>query len=112
MDEEDPTRHFTIGSTIRAQGRPHLIHTVESADDVLLTAQLVLQVQWQDRWKPAEEAFGGNVHVVYDEVDPEWVKPSAMVPFARLLRHATRWHDDGGRPECPGCVLRDPVPSA
>jgi len=109
--ERAAEHHFTIVSIVRARSRPRLVHTVESADDPVLTASLAVNVQYQDRWPGAEESMGDARRAVFDDSDPEWCRPSQIAPFHRLRGHAREWKDGGGLQNYPGCVvLRDPKP--
>ena len=91
--------HFQFVRVTFPKHRPVLMPTVQSADDLSLTASLAFLIQRFSEWsRPAnmQALAEGQVDVI-PEGEPEWVRPSSMAPFEQFINSLIRWHglDDG-----------------
>ncbi|CAK0825775.1 unnamed protein product, partial [Prorocentrum cordatum] len=83
------TRFFQIVRKTTSKSRPHLVPTVEDADDLKLTSPLVLYIQSLEIWRDNRDRSGGLE--LYSDCDPMWVLPSDVAPGNALFRSVQRW---------------------
>ena len=84
------------------------LHTWESREDITRVAQLVLNVQWFEKWVDPEAGDDGTLRV-YAVSDDEWIKPSRICNFATIANRMLHYRRTAADTENLGCiVLLDP----
>ena len=90
VEQHVVTRVFQVIDVIHSHGRPELMHTAASADDVVLAAPVALSVQHYDVYGGPAVADDGTM-LVYPEGDLEWVQPARLAPIAVMLKEMLTW---------------------
>jgi len=78
------TSYFHLINFVHAHCRPHLVHSVFSADSIALTAGIALSVRFLDEWGSGVAETSG-ARLVHPEGDAEWVAPDRVAPFQSWL---------------------------
>ena len=79
-------KHFQYIDAVTSRARPSVMPTVESAEDMVLSAALALNIQHERVWTPPPndgeqvEAPTDKIEIYRDGV-PEWVRPFELGPF-------------------------------
>ena len=106
--------YFEVLNMQHGTSRTHTMHTVESADDLSLTAPLAVEIQPMTPMVAAGPDTAPSVDVVdvYDDGEPTWIQPLALAGFdawnKRCKTFPTLMESDTA-----GCItLMDPVRAA
>jgi len=103
--DETAEAYFNVVDVVHASSRPHLMPTVESASDPVLTKHLTLNVQFYCRFQhPEFDADDDRRPQVYAEANEEWVIPTQLGDFETLHKQMRDWTLYRPSPVLEGCV--------
>ena len=79
------------------------MHTVQSADDIVATEPLVMEVERLERFVDPSAPDSDVLHV-FRESEPVWLAPDALAPFKNFVDDLSRYSP---RPdnEHPACIV-------
>jgi len=104
----EPTQsiNFRLLGISHGRSRAHVMPVVGAEEDVSQTASLALNVQFESRRVRTEEEppLNADVTEVFDEGDPQWVRPFDLVPFETLQRRLMDYRRVEPSPT-EGCIL-------
>ena len=98
------TTFFYVVSVAHAKSREHLMHTVQSADDVMVTEPFAVEVELLDTWHDPEAIANDALRVFRESESAEWLAPDAIAPFKHLSEDLWRYKPLPDL-EHPACVI-------
>jgi len=98
--------HFRVLGMAYGQHRAHVMPTVDDAEAPEKVAALAFEVVFQERRArgPEEDALPPGVVEVYDEGEPQWVRPTDIAPFTTLKASLMHYRKKEQGPN-EACVL-------
>jgi len=105
-----PSVHFRLLASAHGHSRAHTMPTVEDQEDVSKTAPLAWHVQFHQRRDPCEgePAVPEGVVEVFDDGEPQWVRPCSMCSFDQMQTSLMEFRTEQDSP-VQGCTwLSDP----
>jgi len=96
---------FEVLGIQHSHSRLHEMETVNSADDISLTAPLAVEIQPAQRYEHAVED-GATAVTVFPEGEPMWVEPRHLGDFARWSQKLLVYRDVSSS-SAPGCLALD-----
>ena len=83
---------FYVNSVSTSRHKEQVMHTVQTADELIATSPLVIEVEKLDRWQHADRAEpDGDAVRVYAEADPLWVLPTDIAKFSDMEHNLWRY---------------------
>jgi len=109
-EQVERTEYFQVLSIQHPKNKPHLIHTVVSAEDPILINGVSLSVILCQPWVASGVELADGARLVFPETSPEWVAPVRIAHFNDWKRTLQRWTSYSKCAGAPGClVLADMV---
>ena len=107
IDRHDRELFFQVNTVMKAKNRAKTMHTVFSADDLLRTAPLVVNVTLMDRWVAPEGTEDDGKERVLLELDDHFLlpPPKKIVPFEDLAHRLYVYHNKSADPAHQGCIV-------
>jgi len=96
---------FQVLSLQHAKNRPHLVHTVQSADDPVLISGVSLGVVICRHWVAPNIDLPNGARLVFPEGPVEWVAPARIANFSFWFSTLTLWKRCCARSDAPGCLM-------
>jgi len=101
--EVTQTDYFYVVSVSTGRTREHVMHTVQTADDIVATSPFVVEVEMLDRWSPPDTPDDGVLRV-YTESEPLWVAPEKIAPFSSMMDNLWSYRPQADN-EHNGCIV-------
>ena len=101
---EDGVAHFKLINIAHTHSRVHIMPTVESQDDLQLTAPLAFQIQRQTQAAQGEEQDQTLARQVFADGGPERVRPFRLTEFNNYAKSLTQWTVALPSTTRPGCL--------
>ena len=109
MDESgQPTevlerQYFQVVQIVTSQSRPHLMPTVKSRDETMMTARLALNIQSAAVKPDAEDPCGGVI--LFEDSDSEWISWAELGPWRDVRGSLQHFRRVEGSPVHDGCFI-------
>jgi hypothetical protein len=94
--------HFKLLNVSSSHSRLHIMHTVESADDVQLAAPLAWEVVYESEAHTEDAGTVPGARNVFADSPPTWVRPWDIAPFQSFRKTLLKW--GVARSPVPGCL--------
>ena len=94
---------FYVNDMTHSHARPHVMPTVETAHDPMLTQPICLNVQFYDQTGAATQA--AERAVVFPQADEEWLIPTRIAGFDDLAHNLFEWRQQSPSHEVGGCMV-------
>ena len=99
------TEFFQVLQIQHARSRPHLVHTVNTADDPIFKFGISLNVVMCEPWRVPDVEPGVGSREGFPVTGSEWVAPSRIAHFNDWLSSLERWNTYRPHPVAAGCLV-------
>jgi len=105
LERVERDEYFQVLSVHHPRNKPHLVHTIRSADDPVLLSGVALSVILCAPWVAAGVEVAEGSRVVYPESGAEWLAPARIAHFDDWFKTLQHWTSCRKCPDTPACLV-------